>query len=279
MWTAFALSSDAPITWRLQLLFLEGGVPILLAVGCGCAALGNPIIRRFGWGLVVVTIFGLIVWTFLIVPPHPLAVGAAVAALNEASRLQIVEAAYRQYSDHLISYAGALSARSDADIAEEAVHDVFAALLTGQRDDALERDPIGFRAHLFSAVKLRVDTVCRSERRRAHHTSRMMAVDLPTPLLPAPDDQYIQTELERRLRAELKRCSTRGVEAFHLVHDCGLSYAETAAAMGITTQAVGSHLSRILRHLRNKLRDWAPDGAAVKDGARKRAVAGGEATA
>ena len=71
MWTAIGLSGGAPFLWRVQLLLLEGGLPLLFALGLGCAAYSNPTIRRAGWGLVIALIIFSIVWTRL-VPVHPL---------------------------------------------------------------------------------------------------------------------------------------------------------------------------------------------------------------
>lgn len=43
--------------------------------------------------------------------------------------------------------------------------------------------------------------------------------------------------------------------AVWLVHGCGWSYAECATAMGISTSAVGTHVSRALGALRRRLED------------------------
>ena len=62
LWTAIGLSAGAPLLWRLRLLLLEGGVPMLVALALVLAALGGPRLRRAGWIAVGAILLACWVW-------------------------------------------------------------------------------------------------------------------------------------------------------------------------------------------------------------------------
>ena len=202
-------SQGAPLLWQVQILSAECGPSLLLALGFALAAWGQPRTRRLGWALVGGILLFALLWTWHTVHAHALILGGAVletvsltGGLDEPTRHRLVEAAYRQYADPLFTFAASHGARhyhADASVAEDAVQHLFAALLAGQRDDALLRDPAGLKAHLYSAVEQRLYTVCRGEYRRMQYE----AVALSTDLAPSVAEEYDAIELERHMH---KRC-------------------------------------------------------------------------
>lgn len=70
--------------------------------------------------------------------------------------------------------------------------------------------------------------------------------------MPAPP-AFRLPDVEPGLPEALRSLGESQRTAVWLVHACGWSYSETAAAMGVSASTVGSHLSRGLEKLRNEL--------------------------
>ncbi len=78
------------------------------------------------------------------------------------------------------------------------------------------------------------------------------------PTLPTPVELGVP-EVEPRLVPALLELPMQQRTAVWLVHGCGWRYREAAEAMGTSTSAVGTHVSRALEHLRARFE--------VRDGA------------
>jgi len=72
------------------------------------------------------------------------------------------------------------------------------------------------------------------------------------PFLPPPDPEVIP-EVEPGLIGALAELSPRQRRAIWLVHGCGWTYRETAEALDISASAVGTHISRGMKKLRDRL--------------------------
>jgi len=72
------------------------------------------------------------------------------------------------------------------------------------------------------------------------------------PVLPPPNPEVIP-EVEPGLTDALAGLSPRQRRSIWLVHGCGWTYRETAEALDISASAVGTHISRGMRKLRNRL--------------------------
>jgi DNA-directed RNA polymerase specialized sigma24 family protein len=72
------------------------------------------------------------------------------------------------------------------------------------------------------------------------------------PVLPDPDPVRLP-HVEPGLGAAMRGLPERQRSVVWLVHGCGWSYAETADALGISASAVGTHVTRGLAALRNRL--------------------------
>jgi len=287
-WTAATLSANASLGWRTHLLFVEGGPSLLIVIGLALTLLRHPRLRQLGWCLVICSLLAQLVWTYYAVAPHPmtasntttagilahlLLVPIIVGALSttppplppfdDATREHLIEAAYRNYSDQLFRFATCCAERSAGDsmLAENAVHDTFLALLEEKQDDILSRDASGLRAYLFSTVRQRLRNTLRGEARRADYEAIAAEARRAMEQIPTPDALHGEAELAERLRFALTQCSRRPVEAFTLVRECGLSYAETAAIMQISVKAVSSHLVEATRQILPYIKDWLPSAA------------------
>lgn len=78
-------------------------------------------------------------------------------------------------------------------------------------------------------------------------TPRKQPIDLPTPA------EVRLPEVEPELVPALLALTERQRSAVWLVHACGWSYGDVAAAMEISESTVGTHVTRALEALRNHL--------------------------
>lgn len=273
-WTALAWSTGAPAEWRMHLLLLEGGLPLLFAMGFGYAAWGPPQQRRLGWGVVGLVVLGLVLWTWYvqISSDSTLVTGAAVltpplllATLDPDHRAALIEQLYRQYSAPLIAFGQRACARAglDPSLAEDLLHDLFAACAdpAGGHDEALQRPPHRVKAWLYKGLSQRLSTRWRSDQRRdAHETDATWTALV---LVPSPAAVYEDRELQTVIDATLAAAPPRAVQAYRLVREEGLTHAEAGDVMGITAGAVGAHLTTIAQRLRPALADWWTTAAAA----------------
>lgn len=157
---------------------------------------------------------------------------------------------FRQAYPGLLAYA-----RRTADTeaqAQDAVQEAFVRLW-----DLRARVEPGrnLRALLLTAVRHRLLNQMRDDARR-----RDLLGDAPRPASPdAPDALAEAGLLADRLRGWIAELPARRREAFELTRFEGLSYAETARVMGLTTKTVERHVGEALRHLRDRLGRVAPD--------------------
>ena len=75
-----------------------------------------------------------------------------------------------------------------------------------------------------------------------------------------PERQSMDRELGNAIQAALVRLAPRQRQAFLLREWEGLNIGETAVAMGCSAGSVKVHHFRALRHLREWLADWTPEG-------------------
>jgi RNA polymerase sigma-70 factor (ECF subfamily) len=280
LWTATTLSANASLGWRTHLLLVEGGPSLLIACGLVLTLLRHPRLRQLGWCLVACTLLAQLVWTYYAVVPHPVTASNTITAsllnhlrlapiiisaltttpppsppFDEATRNRLVESAYRRYSNELFHFATYCVKQSAVDtmLAENAVQDTFLAILEHKQDDILHRDDSSLRAHLFSTIRQRVRNT-----RRADYESIAAEAQQAMDQIPTPAELHGQAELATRIRFALTQCPKRAAEAFTLVRECGLSYAEAAAVMEISVKAISAHLVAATRHILPYIKDWLP---------------------
>ena len=309
IWTALTLSTTAPFGWRLRLLLQESWSAMLVTFGLALATSRRARLRQTGWVLVGIGILGQALWTWLFLVPHRSAVlppsghpvfhacaGAARSStllatlmvpvgdgpLDDARRERLVDAAYRQYEAELFRFAIHYGKRLGADtmLAENTVQDTFAALLEGRDDSVWQRDASGFRAYLFTSIKQRLATMLRGEDRRTGHEAAA-ADDSASrrALAQSPTAYQDGNELAERIRSGLLDCPPRMAEAFHLVHEGGLSLAEAATVMGISPKTVSAMLIQVAKRLLPHVQDFLPDTTAQRNPRRPHARPRGDGEA
>lgn len=157
------------------------------------------------------------------------------------------EALFRAHYEALCAFAARYTDSSA--VAEELVQDVFTRLWT---DRSKWPAPRNRRAYLFTAVRNRALNAGRRRKLEqdwadaeiiGSRTTEDTGGDDPTPRFQDPD---AHAQLERAVASLPERCRL----VMHLRWREGLSYADIAGIMGISTKGVENQLARGLRALR-----------------------------
>ena len=176
-------------------------------------------------------------------PEHRLPGGELVARIRAGDH-DAFDTAFRAHYPLLRAVAARLATPAQA---EEIVQDVFLSLWE-RRSSLLVPGALG--TYLLSAVRFTAaSSVRRAQVARRHNVT---VVELHQP--PAPSDEaLLHEERVRVVRAAVDRLPPRCREVFELVRLEGLSYADTAAALGISPKTVDAQLGKALRRLRDDL--------------------------
>jgi RNA polymerase sigma-70 factor (sigma-E family) len=136
----------------------------------------------------------------------------------------------------------------DADAARDVVQDCYEAVWRLQPN---VDDPDHFVAYLRKAVINR----SRSRSRRLRTVRRFLALARPPADAPPADRAVLLAERHRELLGHVGRLPARQREVIVLRYYCGMSEAQTAAAIGISTGTVKSAAHRAIATLRRELKD------------------------
>lgn len=171
---------------------------------------------------------------------------AGIVAGDEAA----FEAMFRQYNRHL--YRFALRLLNNADEAEDVVQAVFLAIWQNRATWTLKGS---LRAYLFTSVRNRVLQEFRSLRVRHRHQGEVLhlSTSAPSEVFLGPDAQTEHRDFAAALAAAVDALPPRCREAFLLTREHGLTYVETAEAMGISQKTVMVQIGRALASLRKAL--------------------------
>lgn len=176
---------------------------------------------------------------------------AALAGQVQAGDAAAFEALFRRYYHPLFAFAERY-VRSP-EVAEDITVDVFVRIWERRAEWKLRGSP---RSYLYAAV--RNEALVHLRRRRMVESAHADAVrderhpGMGAPAAPA-DAQLQAEELAAAADRAILQLPDRTQEAFVLHRKHGLSYAEVAAAMGISARTVEVHISRAFKALRTHL--------------------------
>jgi RNA polymerase sigma-70 factor (family 1) len=167
---------------------------------------------------------------------------AALVSRLRAGDTDAFEAVYRAYASGLAGFANAFVHAPD--IAEEIVGDVFVRVWEMR---ATFNPSAGIRAYLYAAVRHRALDHLRADR-RANERYRTIALtnDPEQPL----DVQLEHHETIVAVQRVIDTFPALRRQILDLRWGQGLGNPEIAAVLGLTDQAVRSHISRAIRDLR-----------------------------
>ena len=162
-----------------------------------------------------------------------------------AGDMTAADALMLKYTGRLIMYADAII--HDIRDAEDLVIDAFAVLLT--KRPAIREG--GFQAYLYRMVRNRALRFSLVRRRikifslEAESTEELLAA--------RPEDTFLRDERRQAVQRCLNRINPEYREVIWLTYFEGLSYAETAAVMGVNVKRVDNLLTRGKKSMKAEL--------------------------
>jgi RNA polymerase sigma-70 factor, ECF subfamily len=167
------------------------------------------------------------------------------------------ESVFRTYFDRLQAYGERLVGRPD--VAEELVGNVFARLWENRANWTLRQNLANY---LYAAVRnqaimwMEHERVVRRTRTCGLWDDRSPGMGEPPP---AADEEMEATELETALRDAVERLPPRTRGAYLLSRQHGMTYAQIASEMEISSRTVENLIGRALTALRSELAAFAPE--------------------
>ena len=163
---------------------------------------------------------------------------------------------FRGYYGRLVRFLTRYLRTKDA--AEDVAQEVFVRLWERRTEIDPDRS---LRAYLFTAARNRAMDLLEHEQvvQRYAGEGANDALGSSQPGTPAADADLLAQELAEVAAVAVANLSPRMREIYHLSRDEGLSAAEIAEALGITTQTVYVQLGKIIRALYPSLRPWVDE--------------------
>jgi len=186
--------------------------------------------------------------------------GKEAAALSDqeivsrigAGDVTAFEALHRRYAAAMIRFA--YSQVRSREAAEDLVQEVFLALWRHRERWVLSGT---VQAYLFGALRNRIVSYRRKQLARGGRLQRVgEGVAAALPSASRADDQVLEAELIDAIEKAIDGLTPRCREAFLLVRQQHMSYAEAAEVMGVSVKAVEMSMVRALAALRKELAEW-----------------------
>jgi RNA polymerase sigma-70 factor (ECF subfamily) len=159
------------------------------------------------------------------------------------------EQLFREYFPSLSHFARKYV--PDNDTAKEIAHDVFLNLW-GKRDNI--DSSTSLKSYLFTSVHNRCMNYIRDQR-KFNRDEKILEI-LEQEFQEAPHDHLETQELELRIIESLNSLPDRCREIFMLSRFEEISYAEIAERLSLSVKTVETQMSKALRILRGKLKDY-----------------------
>jgi len=161
------------------------------------------------------------------------------------------EAMFRAYAAPLCDFA--FSYVHAREIAEEIVQDLF-CWIWAQRFTV--EMPHGMRSWLFTVIRNRSLNALRNQRAELTMRERIARGPRTPAVSHSPDADLAAADLSAAAARMVAAMPQRSREAFTLIREQQLSYAEAALVMGISPKTVEIHMTRAMAILRAGLAAW-----------------------
>ncbi len=169
-----------------------------------------------------------------------------------AGDVEAFEVLYRRYAASMARFA--YSQLRSVEAAEDVVQEVFLALWRHRERWVLSGT---VQAYLFGALRNGIVSHRRKQLARGGRLERVgEGVIAALPSASRADDRVREAELVEAIEKAIDGLTPRCREAFLLVRQQHLSYAEAAEVMGVSVKAVEMSMVRALAALRKQLADW-----------------------
>jgi RNA polymerase sigma-70 factor, ECF subfamily len=164
---------------------------------------------------------------------------------------RVFEGMFRAFAAPLCDFA--FSYVRSRETAEEIVQDLFCSIWEQRFTIDM---PHGVRPWLFTAVRNRSLNALRNTRVELSMHERAGRHARATPAPPLPDAELTATELAEAAARVVAAMPVRCREAFTLIRQQHMTYAEAARVLGISAKTVEIHMTRATALLRAGLAGW-----------------------
>ncbi len=164
---------------------------------------------------------------------------------------QVFEAIFRTYYERLCNYANTIL--HDMDEAEEMVQGAF--LTVWEKHDSIEIHT-SMKSYLYRAVHNScLNRVKHYKVRREHGEAFKHQTDIT---IDDASQDLVGSELESLVASAIDSLPQQCRMVFRLSRFENLSYAEIADQLGISVKTVENHMTKALKTLRDRLKDYLP---------------------
>lgn len=170
-----------------------------------------------------------------------------------ASDADAFEQIFRRLSEPVFRYVCGMT--SGESVAHDITQDTFAKLWS-VRDRTASIDSL--RAYVFRMARNRVYNLQRNERTRRDNREELKNGRSDS-AAPSPDRTVAADMLREQLDEWIDELPERQREALILRRQRNMSHDEIADVMGIAPSTVNNHITRAMKHLRDRLHDYRPD--------------------
>ncbi len=162
------------------------------------------------------------------------------------------DAIFRTHYGHLVSFAQGML--RDRAAAEDVAQEVMLELWRRRAELAISES---LRAYLLRATRNRSLNQLRHANVAKRAEPHIMGEES---VAAAGPSQLVAAELRTALADAVAELPPACREVFQLSRGQGLRYAEIASTLGISIKTVESQMGKALKHLRDRLSSWLPDG-------------------
>lgn len=173
-----------------------------------------------------------------------------IARLNSSDE-HAFEDIFREHYAKLCTYANSLI--KDPDESEEIVQSIFLGLWEGRQELSIHTS---LSAYLYRTVHNRCLNKIKHYKVREAHGAEVRYLN--DGAHEATAEVVLGDELRQRIAIAVEELPSQCQAVFKLSRNEGLSYAEIAERLGISTKAVDKQIVRALRLLRVSLKDYLP---------------------
>jgi RNA polymerase sigma-70 factor (ECF subfamily) len=162
------------------------------------------------------------------------------------------DAIFRAHYAHLVAFAQGLL--RDRSAAEDAAQEVLLELWRRRLDVTITES---LRAYLLRATRNRALNQLRHANVQKRAEPHLVGEDSVTA---TGASELVATELKAAIVEAIAELPPACRAVFELSRGRGLRYAEIASTLDISVKTVESQMGKALKHLRNRLAPWLPDG-------------------
>lgn len=158
------------------------------------------------------------------------------------------EQLFRSHFNYLCNYA--LQYVEGMDTAQEICQKVFISLWENRANIDPQQS---VKSYLFTAVRNRCLNYIRDNKK---YRSQILDLDCGDFDLVGEEDHFAERELQQRIEEALRELPPKCRQVFEMSRFQAMKYREIAEELGVSQKTVEAHMSKAMKHLRERLQDY-----------------------